>query len=134
MGFPVKIDLEFYRAGLEGMQQPTWIHMDSICSEWVCVWYLTPDHLCQGGTAFWRHREIDRERIPQAEMTEGLAERINRDTHDESRWEMIALAEMRFNRAIIYPTSQFHSQYPRGGFGQPPETGRLVWCSFFSRK
>lgn len=134
VGCPVSIDMEFFRAGLDGVKQPTWIHMDAICSDFACVWYLTPNELCRGGTAFWRHRETGLEGIEQSELTPEFADQINRETHDESKWDLTGMVEMRFNRAAIYPTSRFHSQYPREGFGQSPANGRLVWCSFFSRK
>lgn len=132
LGFPVNIDLQFFRLGLSGDEQPTFIHCDNVGSDYACVFGLTRPEHCQGGTAFWRHRRTGLTGLYPWEDAPDIRAEVHADTHDESAWEMQHLAELRWNRAVIYPSAIFHSRYPQNAFGSSIEDGRLVWCAFFS--
>lgn len=131
VGWPVAQELSFFRLGVEGDQQPTYIHSDAVCSRFACVWYLTPADLCRGGTAFWRHKELGWNALPPEGVDRAMAEKINNDGMIEELWELESLAKMWWNRAVIYPSALFHSRYPQQAFGSGVDDGRLIWCCFF---
>ncbi len=61
-----------------------------------------------------------------------LAERIRLEGEQQSCWQMAGFTEAKFNRLIFYPSTAFHSRYPRHAFGTTPEDGRLVLVAFFT--
>jgi hypothetical protein len=129
----VRPTLQFWRLGLAGDDTTTFIHADTIASPYAVLLYLSEPKAPHAGTAFWRHRRLDTDALapdlPPAEY-----ERINREGHDESAWQMVGLIGQRYNRLAIYPSFLFHSRYPRSAWGGSPETGRLVWVTFFDLK
>ena len=135
MGFPVDIQMQFFRLGVVGDRLTSWIHADSVCADWACVWYLTPDDLVQKGTGtgFWRHRHLGWRGLPAGRIDQQMADRLNADGQTEEAWELEEIVAMRFNRAVFYPTSLFHGRYPEAAFGDDLQTGRLIWCSFFNK-
>ena len=64
---------------------------------------------------------------------EGSLEHFKESWSHEDDWDLITLAGMRFNRAIVYPSSYFHSRYPLKGWGDKdkPEECRLIGALFF---
>lgn len=123
--------LSFFRIGMRGQKAPTFIHADlSVPGEWACVYYLTPDNYCDGGTAFWRHAESGLLKAPP-KLSDIEATVLNEDGLDESNWIMEDMVSMRMNRMIIYPGRIFHSVYPRVFPADTIEEGRLVWVCFF---
>lgn len=131
VGWPVAQELSFFRLGVDGDALTSYIHCDSVCSRFACVWYLTPADLCRGGTGFWRHKELGWDRLPAEGVGPQMAEKLNQDGNIENRWALEALAKMWWNRAVIYPSALFHSRYPRQAFGSDASDGRLIWCCFF---
>jgi hypothetical protein len=121
--------------------------------------YLNLPAQCRGGTAFYRHRRTGLERWPaddealaQALDTLGIRAAglspteaanalaaalfkprsepgfIRESTED---WELTALVEMRWNRAVFYETALFHSAYTRDDFfGDRLDTQRLTQTFF----
>lgn len=131
-GKGIKIKLSLFRSGrAEGDDPTTYIHADSaVKAQYAGVLYLTRDSDARGGTAFWRHRSLGIEALPGF-VTQEFADRLNHDGGNESLWEMTRMVDMQFNRFVIYPTSVFHSRYPRQGFGQSLEDSRLIYACFF---
>ena len=91
-------------------------------------------YLCDGpgGTAFWQHKATGVTEIEQSQAD--LWESIDGDWDDESKWKQLFLAELRFNRAVIYESKRFHSRYPFKAFGNTPTDGRLILVAFFTPK
>lgn len=89
-------------------------------------------YLCEGpgGTAFWKHNETNAERIKQGDVE--LYEQIKYDWEDEDKWSLRHIAELKFNRAVIYSSELFHSRYPFEAFGEHPGNGRLIGVAFFT--
>lgn len=115
------------------------IHSDDLCSGWACVHYMNLPEQCQGGTAFWRHRMLNLTAMPSAAEIPSFGtdvpsfeKEMEKDCADASPWDMAGYVGMKFNRAIFYPTSQFHSRWPFEGFGTTPEDGRLIKVCFFN--
>lgn len=113
------------------------VHIDP--SHWSGILYLSlPEH-CDGGTDFFRHRPtgLDRAPINDRELAElGFASReemhreiIERDSVDESKWELTMRVPMRFNRLVLLRPWLWHTAGP--GFGDRDENGRLVYLMFF---
>lgn len=89
-------------------------------------------YLCDGpgGTAFWRHRATGATRIDPGD--EALFARIRDDWNDDSAWELREVAALKFNRAIVYESAEFHSRYPFAAFGSGAGDGRLIAVAFFN--
>ena len=132
MNIDPQIRLSFFRIARKGNDEPTaYIHADNaVPAAYAGVLYLTPDNLAHGGTAFWRHRELNWGRLPDFVPTE-LADRLNADGRDELAWERNGLVRMKFNRFVTYPTNAFHSRYPLEGFGSDADDARLTYVCFF---
>ena len=56
---------------------------------------------------------------------------IERDSNDDSQWEMTMRIPMRFNRLILLRPWFWHTAGP--AFGDRPENGRLVYLMFFEQ-
>lgn len=134
--------LSFFRMGLRQHKPEVYIHSDtSVGAQFAAVYYLTPANACIGGTAFWTHRETMASRQPTIEDTQGrgdvlseLFEVYNRDTNDESKWDMDGLVPMKWNRMILYPGDLFHSRFPKDYVAETNDLGRLIWVCFFDTK
>jgi hypothetical protein len=104
------------------------------------ILYLSLPGQEQGGTDFYRHKRTGLERVPTtaeailqagyADVNDLIEEVVNQDTLKPARWERSFTAPMRFNRLILFSPWMFHNSRP--GFGDTPETGRLVYLMFFA--
>jgi len=56
---------------------------------------------------------------------------IERDSVDDSQWEMTMRIPMRFNRLVLLRPWFWHTAGP--AFGDRPENGRLVYLMFFEQ-
>lgn len=129
---PIHITLSFFRLGTPENEPTTYIHADPTCAKWAVVLYLNTPEQCRGGTAFWKHKATGLEEVPFGKPVE-FYESLNRDGNDESKWDLVGLAGMRWNRAVFYTSEIFHSRYPQAGWGTGPADGRLIWTAFFNR-
>ncbi len=105
------------------------------------ILYLSlPDHE-RGGTDFYRHKRTGLERVPAdaggilgagyGDVNDLIENVVNRDTLKPGAWERSFTAPMRFNRLVLFSPWLFHNS--ARGFGDTPETGRLVYLMFFQR-
>ena len=119
-----------FRITLAHHESTNCAHADPDALYWVGVIYLTlPEH-CQGGTAFYEHKGLGLDRTP---MTHDQLEPYGVDSLEAfqaqegkkpENWRHIMTIPMRFNRMILYRPWNWHSALP--GFGDTPETGRLI--------
>jgi hypothetical protein len=130
--------LSCFRMNLAGELPHSWVHSDDICAKYASVLYLNHLEQCKGGTAFWRHKELDIDRLPQPEYLksigvdpEGFYREMNDDWKRLEKWDQTGMVEMKWNRFITYPTCLFHSRFPFEGFGSGPQDGRLIWICFY---
>jgi Family of unknown function (DUF6445) len=137
-GGPIVPRLSCFRLNLAGEFPNTFVHSDDICAQYASIVYLNRPEDCRGGTAFWKHKALQVDRLPPAETLvsggmnpEAFYALMEREWQVKDAWEQVAVAEMRFNRFIAYPTSFFHSRWPFEAFGTTPEDGRLIWVCFF---
>jgi len=114
------------------------VHVDP--SHWSGILYLSKPEDCRGGTEFFRHIETDTERAPlsdqEAQQKYGVssakqwtADLLDRDSLDDSKWEMTMRVPMRFNRLILLRPWLWHTAGE--SFGDTMENGRLVYLMFF---
>ncbi len=122
LGVPVVSHSAMYRRFFRGEIPVGYIHNDINMGDYTAILYLNPPDQCEGGTAFWRNRELGWEGCPvepevweaaQAQDTPAFWHQMWRDGFDESKWEMTKLVEMKFGRLLIYPAALFHSWYPK---------------------
>ena len=113
------------------------VHVDH--SHWSGILFLSRPEDCRGGTEFFRHRATGTDRAPDSlEAVRALGfdsyeamhrEIIEKDSTDDSAWEMIMQVPMRFNRLLLLRPWLWHTAGP--AFGDRPENGRLVYLMFF---
>lgn len=114
------------------------VHVDG--SHWSGILYLSRPEDCRGGTEFFRHIPTNTERAPYSDQEaadrfgapsakQWVEDLLNRDTNDESKWEMTMRVPMRFNRLILLRPWLWHTAGE--SFGDTPENGRLVYLLFF---
>lgn len=127
MGRPVEMLGMGFRLNYAGEMPNAAVHSDLGWGTHALVLYLCEG---DGGTAFWRHQETGATEIEPGDLE--LFEQVKGDWNREERWSMRHLVELRFNRAVIYPSRLFHSRYPFAAFGSTPEDGRLIAVAFFS--
>ncbi len=115
------------------------IHVDP-GRDWAGVLFLNlPEH-CQGGTSFWRHKELGLERMPDDPAEIALygfksfedmrLSLIQGDGLDRSKWELSMTVPMRFNRLVLFRSWLWHSHTVN--FGDHPENARLTQVFFFN--
>jgi len=139
VGAPIEQRYSVFRLNFGDESPNSAIHSDAQYDKCALVLYLSKPEDCSGGTAFWRHRKTGftawptkEEILRRGKNPKRVWEGLTKDWDDVSAWEQTHLAEMRYNRAITYPTAAFHSRFPFKAFGTTPENGRLVFCSFFT--
>jgi hypothetical protein len=113
------------------------VHIDD--SHWSGILYLSRDEDSLGGTDFFRHIRTNSDRAPvyneelaargYSSFQEMHADIIEKDSVDDSKWELTTRIPMRFNRLVLLRPWLWHTAGP--GFGDSPENGRLVYLMFF---
>ncbi len=113
------------------------VHIDR--SHWSGILYLSlPEH-CQGGTDFYRHRRTGTDRRPinheelaamgYSSIDQVHREIIEKESNDDSKWELTMQVPMRFNRLLLLRPWLWHTAGQ--AFGDSLENGRLVYLMFF---
>lgn len=113
------------------------VHIDE--SHWSGILYLSRPEDCRGGTEFFRHLPTDTEHAPIDDVERAALgfssheemhrEIIQKDSLDDSKWELTMNVRMRFNRLLLLRPWLWHTAGP--GFGDTLENGRLVYLMFF---
>ena len=114
------------------------VHVDG--SHWSGILYLSLPQDCRGGTEFFRHIPTNTERAPYSDKESAekfgapsakkwVDDLLERDTSDDSKWEMVMQVPMRFNRLILLRPWLWHTAGEN--FGDKPENARLVYLMFF---
>lgn len=121
-----------FRITLSGEEGRFLAHVDPTPPlTFVGIVYLTlPEH-CSGGTAFFRHRDLESDTAPRSKEelqaacgVDSLPALLEKDGRDPAKWEHLMTVPMRFNRAVFYRPWVWHSAGP--AFGDSVENGRLV--------
>lgn len=116
-----------FRLNFDGEVPNAAIHSDMGWGTHALVLYLSDG---PSGTAFWKHKATGTDRVDPGDVW--LFEHVNKDWNDASKWEQIRFVEMKFNRALIYESSYFHSRFPFEAFGKDKDSGRLIVVAFFT--
>jgi uncharacterized protein DUF6445 len=139
IGAPVAQRYSVFRLNFNGEDPNSAIHTDAFYDSHALVLYLSRPEDCAGGTAFWRHKKTGfttwpskQEILRKGKNPQRMWLDLTLDWDNLDAWEQTHLAEMKYNRAICYSTTMFHSRYPFKAFGNCPENGRLIFCSFFT--
>ena len=113
-----------------------YVHSDREAGDYTAIVYLSNHEDDGSGTGFFKHRSSGLASMPsfselranpqfldqlKVEMVSGAPE----------HWEMLHFVPGRFNRALIFDAPLFHSRIPKHGFGDSPESGRMVWACHF---
>lgn len=128
-----------FRITLAGDTGRAKVHIDAQVG-WSGILYLSRPEDCRGGTEFFRHRRTNSDRAPLnerelADMGYASAQAmhrdiIERDSNDDSKWEMTTRVPMRFNRLVLLRPWMWHTAGE--AFGDRLENGRLVYLMFFA--
>ena len=126
--------LSFFRLTLPDDILPTYIHNDSAMAKTTGILYLNLPSQCEGGTAFWKHKESGLTSAPTPADLEVLGadyvQKLVEDGLQEDRWEQTGLVDMRFNRLLVFDSALWHSPWPRKGWGSDISNGRLIQVFF----
>lgn len=137
LGSPVFPNSLFFRVTNKGTEK-AYVHSDRESGNWTCVTYLSHHSEGVSGTGFFRHRELGLTEMPTfSEMKErGIFEQLKSEMVDGSDdvWEQIDFVRGVFNRAVIFRAPLFHARFPKNGFGESSEDGRLVHVTHFERE
>lgn len=127
------------RIALAGDKGHAKVHIDP-GAYWSGILYLSRPEDCAGGTEFFRHRRTgtdhapidvaERTRLGYASDEEMHRDIIEKDSSDDSKWELTMRVPMRFNRLVLLRPWLWHTAGP--SFGDSMENGRLVYLMFFS--
>ncbi len=115
-----------YRLNYQGELPNQSIHTDLGWGTHALTLYLSEG---ESGTAFWKHKETGELLFRPGNLE--LFETLSKDWEDETKWDKYYTADLKFNRAVLYDSSLFHSRYPFESFGDNPENGRLIAVAFF---
>ena len=139
LGRKVKCSYSLLRVNFDGEMPNNAVHSDNGYDQFAAVLYLNKPGDCKGGTAFWTHKKYGWTKFPtlnQLRQTckkpEKILNQLTADYNNGDAWKLDHVAEMKFNRMIVYPTQQWHSRYPWPAFGKTMEDARLIWITFFS--
>ncbi len=115
--------------------EKAYVHSDREAGSHTAIAYLS-EHQDKSGTGFYRHRETGMTRMPSfSELREKpkLFDQLKREMVEGSDdvWELLDFVKGDFNKAVIFDAPLFHARYPKNGFGETPEAGRMVWVSHF---
>lgn len=113
------------------------VHTDP--SHWSGILYLSSPEDCRGGTQFFRHIRTQSDQAPvtaaelaamgYASQDEAHRDIIERDSLDDSAWELTMEVPMRFNRLLLLRPWLWHTAGP--AFGDRIDKARLVYLMFF---
>jgi len=109
----------------------SWIHADQT-TKWAGVCYLTPNAPLSSGTGLFRHIPTGAESAPRnldGNYDYDLLNKINLDSQDMTKWELVDRLANKFNRLVIYKGDFFHMSLDY--FGQDKFDGRLFQTFFF---
>jgi len=115
------------------------MHVDGE-SYWSGIVYLSlPEH-CQGGTEFYRHKELGSDRAPIydtevaqfgskscVQFTQSV---LAKDSNNSSAWEHVMTVPMRFNRCVLFRPWFWHTSGL--SFGDRGENARMIQLFFFT--
>jgi len=114
------------------------VHVDT--AHWSGVLYLTRPEHCRGGTEFFRHKATGTDRGPindeearahgYPSAKQMIADILERDSADDSKWELTMRIPMRFNRLILLRPWFWHTAGE--SFGSNLQDGRLIYLMFFA--
>ena len=114
------------------------VHVDG--AHWSGILYLSKPEDCRGGTEFFRHLPSNTDRAPYNDAeaaalgfpsAKGMVDEIlDRDSLDDTKWELTQRVPMRFNRLLLLRPWLWHTAGEN--FGDSLENGRLVYLMFFA--
>lgn len=119
----------FMRRSPAGVPCPHQVHSDASMGRHSLMLYLNDEEHCEGGTSFLSHKLTGIAYNP--ELPEAVSV-VVADQNNESAWDVRAMVDMKPNRAVIFRADQLHRAEPVGGFGDAPESTRVVLTCFFS--
>lgn len=123
--------LGFFRVATEEFDTDWRIHADSkvgdIRPERALVYYISPSTK-EGlhGTAFWKHKKLGYS-IPEDISNEEFDRMLREESNVLENWDLHSVVGYRPNRALTYPSVNFHSKYPNTGWKE----GRMVYVMFY---
>jgi hypothetical protein len=130
MGRPIHLEGMGWRLNYAGEKPNKAIHSDMGWGTYAAVVYMDPDSPLETGTAFWEHIPSGATKVDPNDFVSYFS--MMTDWDKPATWRQIALAQAKFNTAIVYRSEQLHSRWPFEAYGDSPQNGRLTIVAFFS--
>jgi hypothetical protein len=132
-GAPILPNSMFFRV-TNTDTEGAYVHSDREAGDFTCVAYLSEHE--GSGTGFYRHRRTGMTRMPSFDEMRANPDEFERLKQEmvrgsEEEWELIDFVRGAYNRAVIFDAPLFHARSPKHGFGNTPESGRMVWACHF---
>lgn len=136
MGAAVVANAMFFRV-CNAETEGAYVHSDREHGAYTAVVYLSEHDEEDFGTGFYRNRRTGEQEMRSfADLREDPDEfaRLKTEMVDggEQFWEQTSFVRGKFNRAVVFEAPLYHARRPRHGFGNDPETGRMVWVCHFT--
>lgn len=125
LGYDIKQSFSILRMSKQGYTPYQFVHHDANILPYASILYLNEFFPPNAGTALMRSKVFHVEHEQKEQIP---------DVNDEHAWEVSALAAMKFNRILYFPSKLFHQARPLNGFGKTHENARLIMASWFSLK
>jgi hypothetical protein len=122
----VNINYAFLRMSPKGVFAPQAVHTDCSMGKYSLMLYLNS---ADGGTAMMAHKASGISQAPTDEFYLGVTAQ---DKNNIGAWEIIDMANMKENRAVIFDAKKYHCAMPVGGFGETQADSRIVMTVFFN--
>lgn len=123
VGQAIKPGLAFARATYAGLSAPNKIHSDLVMGRYAAHVYLSEEWPEHSGTSFYKNKILGFRH--KAEMDPSSIR-----SNEPEDWERYCAAQAKLNRLLIHRGEAWHLAEPIGGWGDSPESGRLVVTMF----
>jgi hypothetical protein len=124
MGVNISVCYMFARAMVEGKKAPHKVHSDKIMGDYSAHVYLSRWWPREAGTSFWKHESEGQIHTDKTDLSKI-------DLTELDRWTQYEFVPGKFNRLLIHHADFWHMAEPHEGWGDTPESGRLVLTCFF---
>lgn len=135
-GTPIFPNQMFFRITRPNECDHGFIHSDRMYGMKTAIIYLTesPKDQPVSGTSFFRHIPTGDLAMPDpVRLTTKEVAQLKKDALEggDKTWQQTDFVAGVFNRLLVFDAPLYHSRWPKQGYGETNEDGRMVWVTHF---